>query len=502
MRLGPAEGQDALDELGGAAHRPPHLVEVLLHRVRRSEIHRGELEVPADRREQIVEVVGDAAGERAHRLHLLRLPELRLEPLAGLFGPAPLGDVDGGADVAGEGAAGVDARDAVRRHPAILAVGAARAGIDLEGLPLLEGAEEDIGPDLPVVWVQEIVPAVGRHLVELPPEEGNPLLVDEIGLAEGVRGPHHHRRGIGQGAEALFALPQRRLGTLAVGDVDHDAAQRSRPCVDDVNGDAILQPDHPPVGRDHPIVELVVATGLGALDAVADRGVAVGRMDVRGPEVRVVHPDTHRVAEQPLGLLADEREAEGLRVGLPDDAVDGRDQLGQVFPRQPRRFVGLDAGSDVLDEEHDAADRSGRVVPGLDLPPQPGLRGVEKRLDPLALDARRLAGQTAPVRIAPVLGEVRVDVVVAAADEIDALRRVRGLPAAVDREIAQLAVQHRHRPGRVVEEELQPLLAVAQPLDLAGVLRLAVAHPRLRGPEVGRNAAGKGGLYGRNTAVG
>ena len=38
-----------------------------------------ELAVAGDRREQVVEVVGDAAGEPADRLHLLRLAELRLD---------------------------------------------------------------------------------------------------------------------------------------------------------------------------------------------------------------------------------------------------------------------------------------------------------------------------------------------------------------------------------------------------------------------------------------
>ena len=35
--------------------------------------------VAVDHREQIVEVVRDAAGEKAHGLHLLRLTQLRLE---------------------------------------------------------------------------------------------------------------------------------------------------------------------------------------------------------------------------------------------------------------------------------------------------------------------------------------------------------------------------------------------------------------------------------------
>ena len=45
-----------------------------------------ELGVPQDDAQRVVEVVGDAAGQTADRLHLLRLQQLRLEPLA-------LGDV-------------------------------------------------------------------------------------------------------------------------------------------------------------------------------------------------------------------------------------------------------------------------------------------------------------------------------------------------------------------------------------------------------------------------
>src|SRR3546814_1398096 len=49
------------------------------------------------RRQQVVEVVGDAAGELADRLHLLRLDELALEVLL-------LGRIDEMDDEAGQGA--------------------------------------------------------------------------------------------------------------------------------------------------------------------------------------------------------------------------------------------------------------------------------------------------------------------------------------------------------------------------------------------------------------
>ena len=130
VRLRTAEGEDALDQVGGAMHRAPHLAQVLLSRMRLSHVHRDEREVAANRGQQVVEVVGDAAGERAHRLHLLRLPQLRFEPLPHVLRPPPLRDA--GADVAGEPAVRVEAGHGVRGHPAELAVGALQTVVHLE----------------------------------------------------------------------------------------------------------------------------------------------------------------------------------------------------------------------------------------------------------------------------------------------------------------------------------------------------------------------------------
>src|SRR5947208_1853817 len=51
-----------------------------------------ELRAAGDHGQEVVEVVGDASGEPADRLHLLRL-ELGLEPRLGLGGLHTLGDV-------------------------------------------------------------------------------------------------------------------------------------------------------------------------------------------------------------------------------------------------------------------------------------------------------------------------------------------------------------------------------------------------------------------------
>ena len=113
---------------------------------------------PADHRgEQIVEIVGDAAGELADRLHLLRLAErllgalaladLGLQPvergaevggalgdprLSTSCGQLPFGDVVGDADEADMLAARPPARLRDRAQPAPFAVAAAEARLEHE----------------------------------------------------------------------------------------------------------------------------------------------------------------------------------------------------------------------------------------------------------------------------------------------------------------------------------------------------------------------------------
>ena len=124
-RLAPGEGKQPLGERGGAlgaAHgavdgaaqaflRPPGPV---LH------VATGHLQIADDDREQIAEIVRDAAGELADRLHLLGLAQLLLQ--------APLlGDVQAGADDVARPAVGVAHRREPPGDPA-LAAGPHRQG--------------------------------------------------------------------------------------------------------------------------------------------------------------------------------------------------------------------------------------------------------------------------------------------------------------------------------------------------------------------------------------
>ena len=73
----PAEGQELAGEAGGALRGLQDLLELAPLRLAR--LAHQELGVPQDDAQRVVEVVGDAPGQAADRLHLLRLQQLRLE---------------------------------------------------------------------------------------------------------------------------------------------------------------------------------------------------------------------------------------------------------------------------------------------------------------------------------------------------------------------------------------------------------------------------------------
>ena len=82
----PAEGQQLPGQSHGLVHAPLHLLQILPGLALGLEFLEDELQVVQHGVQQVVEVVGDAAGQQADRLHLLRLDQLLLEL-------APRGDV-------------------------------------------------------------------------------------------------------------------------------------------------------------------------------------------------------------------------------------------------------------------------------------------------------------------------------------------------------------------------------------------------------------------------
>src|SRR5262249_8079162 len=135
-----------------------------------------EIEIADDDRQQVVEVVGDAAGHLADRLELLDLAKLLLQL-------APVLDVDEDAEVSEIGAVGAEARHHGVKEPAINAVLAAQ--------PIFVGgrgaAREDVALDvrrmLPVVGMDAGREAAAKPLLERPARERRPLLVEEDAVA-------------------------------------------------------------------------------------------------------------------------------------------------------------------------------------------------------------------------------------------------------------------------------------------------------------------------------
>ena len=81
QRLLAREGEQLAHQRGGAVGVLADLHQVAVLDVGDVVAHQQEVAVAVDRGQQVVEVVGDAAGELADRLHLLALDELRLEGL-------------------------------------------------------------------------------------------------------------------------------------------------------------------------------------------------------------------------------------------------------------------------------------------------------------------------------------------------------------------------------------------------------------------------------------
>ena len=88
-----AERQDALDQRLRAQRGAHRGIDVPALRRAFGAVALHHLAVTEDRGEDVVEVVRDAAGQRAHRLELLRLAQLRFEPVALGLGVLAHGDV-------------------------------------------------------------------------------------------------------------------------------------------------------------------------------------------------------------------------------------------------------------------------------------------------------------------------------------------------------------------------------------------------------------------------
>ena len=249
-RLAPAEGEQAVGQLRRAVRALLRHADMAFERrrerfrpavpgiAREPPLHH--VEIADDDGEQVVEVVGDAAGELADRLHLLRLPELRLRleasrafrlQLGGALDHPPLQvlveagervgrlaplrhvDVDAEHPV---GAAGIAKHLAPARQRAHRAVTREHAELRVEDA-LAAQRRLDLGRDaVPVVGVDGAGEATdGRlqlGLVDAPALEGAADEIDPVGADVPV--PQADAAGLLRQAEPLLAGGE-RLRALA-----------------------------------------------------------------------------------------------------------------------------------------------------------------------------------------------------------------------------------------------------------------------------------------------
>jgi hypothetical protein len=139
-------------------------------------------------------------------------------------------------------------------------------------------------------------------------------------------------RALHGAADLVHALQEPKVSlplplcALALGDVHHDTAQLGRPILFDDDVYDVTQPDRPPIGGDHAILDIVLAVRRGRFTAARDGSVVIVGVNVARPKTRC-QPLLQRIAQQPFGLFAHEPKVKRSGVGFPDDPADVGDEL-------------------------------------------------------------------------------------------------------------------------------------------------------------------------------
>ncbi len=245
--------------------------------------------------------MGHAAGEPADRLQALGLGQGGLGVVAFLedgghalvqqivdaqkvaLGLFDVGDIEGDADVAAEGAPRAEARLGEGPYPAPVAVGPAEPCLMHVRLVGGFGGRLFLGDMLRVVGVQQVLPVIGDGLVVGDAEELDIGGVGELPLAVRPGDPHGRRCAVGEGAEARLAFLQGLHGLAAVGDVDVDAQGAERAAV--LIAESLTAREQPAglaVRPDDPVFQRLhraVAHGAGVHAAHVVAVVGMGQLD-------------------------------------------------------------------------------------------------------------------------------------------------------------------------------------------------------------------------------
>ena len=316
QHLPPAERQQLPGQRRGAIARRLNFQQIQAQRILLRDLVEHQVAVAEDRREQVVEVVRDPAGELTDRFHLLRLAQLLLEL-------APLGDV---ARVDDDGADGgvAEAVDADPFHDPPRAVGVMepdffhdrRAGF-------ADGLGQAHADELAILRVQEIEDRSSHHLLRRPSEMADRRGAEIRDAPLGVDQQQRVGAVLDQRAEALFAGAQRRLGVPALHFL---GVQRER-----VADGALQALD----GQVH-LAEIIGGAGLHRLDGDVLRA-AAGQHDDRRRDALVTDLAQQAQAVAGAEQVVEEGDVERLFLeGRERLVVAGRDADARVRPRVGR----------------------------------------------------------------------------------------------------------------------------------------------------------------------
>ena len=296
--------------------------------------------------QEVVEVVRHPAGQLADGLQALRAAQGDLGPVTiGQRRVHPLGhqlvdvlqigldllgvgDIVAGADEAAELALRPETRTRDGADPSPLAVGAAIARLQDEGLARGLAGHLILQDAVVVVGVQPLAPIEGEGGLIAGAEEVGIGLVDEFPAAVGMGDPHEDGDAVGQGPEARLALAQLRLGaaTFRHVDVHADGAPGAVGRGQDLA--PRQQPPHRTVGADDPVLHRLEPALAGLLAHLTQALAILG----------MCHPH-HRLDVGRLGRIEAEIAVDGAGpVGLsglqvPVPHADAAGLLGQLQPR-------------------------------------------------------------------------------------------------------------------------------------------------------------------------
>ena len=309
--------------------------------------------VADDDRQQVVEIVRDAAGETADRFELLRLPELILARLQRALGALPIGDVAEQADQAGR----IGEHDARERRDALPHFARFRPQPDfdvVEDRVFAQIGDDDVAILRVGPYVQ-FLGGVPDHLVARAADQVQPARVDvDIAAFLERRDGDRHRARVEHLGEA-----RRAVGQLAV-----QAAELIGHLVERT--------------REH--ADFVLARDRRVLGEIARRDAARGAIDRQ--ERRRDAPCEHQHAD---------------RERARRDETGREDRPGEPAARRERgrlRHLGHDRHAQFVDPAP-GAEHGGAVVVGVG--PLAGV-AADRRVDPHAVDPARKTRTSEPRR--------------------------------------------------------------------------------------------------------